>query len=178
MTNGTLAKVPYDAAHWEGVAESQETADLLDVDTTDPTQWGFHGHPRAASAPLQVAMARLLGYRWPAESATDMDLSLESRRWIEASASRRHLEDEDGIVCLPPVSGERPAHERLLDLLAAYWGDAWNDVVYERLLANAATPSLEDWLRHRFFEDHCKLFHNRPFIWHIWDGDRMASTPS
>ena len=170
VTNGTLAKVPYDGAHWERATDSRAAADLLEVDTTDPTQWGFHGHPRAASAPLQVAMARLLGYRWPAESATDMNLSLASRRRIEASASCRHLEDEDGIVCLAPVSGERPAHERLLDLLAAYWGDAWNDVVYEDLLANAATSSLEDWLRHRFFEDHCKLFHNRPFIWHIWDG--------
>jgi hypothetical protein len=29
---------------------------------------------------------------------------------------------------------------------------------------------LEDWLRERFFERHCDLFHQRPFIWHIWDG--------
>ena len=170
VTNGALAKVPYDAAHWECATAGQEAADLLDIDTTDPTQWGFHGHPRTASAPLQVAMARLLGYRWPAEGVIDLNLSSASRHWIEANANYRHLEDEDGIVCLPPVSGERPAHERLLDLLAAYWGDAWSDIVYEELLANAAAPSLEDWLRHRFFKDHCKLFHNRPFIWHIWDG--------
>ena len=26
------------------------------------------------------------------------------------------------------------------------------------------------WLRNQFFEQHCKLLHNRPFIWHIWDG--------
>ena len=170
VTNGALAKVPYDAAHWECATAGQEAADLLAIDTTDPTQWGFHGHPRTASVPLQVAMARLLGYRWPAEGVIDMNLSSASRHWIEANANYRHLEDEDGIVCLPPVSGERPAHERLLDLLAAYWGDAWSDIVYEELLSNAAAPSLEDWLRHRFFEDHCKLFHNRPFIWHIWDG--------
>ena len=170
VTNGALAKVPYDAAHWEHAADGRQATDLLAIDTTDPTQWGFHGHPRTASAPLQVAMARLLGYRWPAESATDMNLSSASRHWIEAVAGCRRLVDEDGIVCLPPVFGERPAHERLLDLLAACWGDAWNDVVYEELLANVAAPSLEDWLRHRFFEDHCKLFHNRPFIWHLWDG--------
>ena len=29
---------------------------------------------------------------------------------------------------------------------------------------------LDDWLRNGFFEEHCKLFHHRPFVWHIWDG--------
>ncbi len=33
-----------------------------------------------------------------------------------------------------------------------------------------AGTTLDDWLRNAFFEQHCKLFHNRPFIWHIWDG--------
>ena len=23
-----------------------------------------------------------------------------------------------------------------------------------------------------FFDEHCKLFHHRPFVWHIWDGRR------
>jgi hypothetical protein len=32
--------------------------------------------------------------------------------------------------------------------------------------------SLEEWLRDAFFEQHCELFHQRPFIWHIWDGLR------
>ncbi len=32
--------------------------------------------------------------------------------------------------------------------------------------------SLETWLRDRFFEEHCQLFRQRPFIWHIWDGRR------
>jgi hypothetical protein len=30
--------------------------------------------------------------------------------------------------------------------------------------------TLETWLREKFFTQHCKLFHHRPFIWHIWDG--------
>ena len=30
--------------------------------------------------------------------------------------------------------------------------------------------NLEDWLRDEFFEQHSKLFHDRPFIWHLWDG--------
>ena len=169
VTNGTLAKVPYDAEHWKRVANS-DAEGLLDIDTTDPTQWGFHGHPCAASAPLQVAMARLLGYRWPAESAAGLGLSPASLGWIEALAHCEPYADEDGIVCLPSVSGERAAHDRLFDLLTACWGDAWNDDMYERLLAEACTASLGDWLRSRFFEEHCKLFHQRPFIWHIWDG--------
>ena len=30
--------------------------------------------------------------------------------------------------------------------------------------------NIEDWLRDEFFDQHCKIFQNRPFIWHIWDG--------
>ena len=33
---------------------------------------------------------------------------------------------------------------------------------------------MEDWLRNTFFEQHCKLFQNRPFIWHIWDGHKSG----
>jgi hypothetical protein len=25
-------------------------------------------------------------------------------------------------------------------------------------------------LRERFFEEHCQIFHQRPFVWHVWDG--------
>ena len=32
--------------------------------------------------------------------------------------------------------------------------------------------TLDVWLRDGFFAQHCKLFKNRPFIWHIWDGRR------
>jgi hypothetical protein len=28
----------------------------------------------------------------------------------------------------------------------------------------------DDWLRNSFFDQHCKRFQQRPFIWHIWDG--------
>ena len=27
-------------------------------------------------------------------------------------------------------------------------------------------------MRDRFFQKHCKLFHHRPFVWHIRDGRR------
>src|SRR5699024_11206933 len=40
-----------------------------------------------------------------------------------------------------------------------------------------AIPELTDinvcihWLRTRFFAEHCDLFLQRPFLWHIWDGE-------
>jgi len=36
--------------------------------------------------------------------------------------------------------------------------------------AGATKTTLEEWLRDEFFEQHFDLFHNRPFIWHVWDG--------
>src|SRR5437016_5978091 len=40
------------------------------------------------------------------------------------------------------------------------------------LLATAGSPGkrLDEWLRDDFFGQHSAMFHNRPFIWHIWDG--------
>ncbi len=38
--------------------------------------------------------------------------------------------------------------------------------------AGFSGSSLENWLRDRFFEQHCEIFHQNPFIWHIWDGRR------
>lgn len=101
-----------------------------------------------------------------------MELSDEARAWIAASAELAALADDDGIVCLPPVRGERPAAERLLDLLIAAWGADWQPGSLDRLLAQAgcAGKGLDYWLRERFFEQHCKRFHHRPFVWHVWDG--------
>ena len=121
---------------------------------------------------LQVAVARLLGYRWPAERDEAMELAPEQRAWVRRCAVLHHFADQDGIVCLPAVRGELPAADRLLRLLAAAYGEAWSDATLSRLLAAAGSRSLDDWLRNRFFEQHCKRFQHRPFIWHVWDGRR------
>ena len=44
------------------------------------------------------------------------------------------------------------------------------------LLAEAGYggKTLEDWLRDGFFEQHCQLFHQRPFVWQIWDGHKRG----
>ena len=188
VTNATLVKVPFDLDYWTKVARGQYPNGLPRPCSDDPTQWIFHGHPcgsvvwdeaekRIAHGPLrtdttvlQVAVARLSGYRWPAEQDTGMELADEQREWVRRCETLHAFADEDGIVCIPPVRGEPSAAERIQQLLAAAFGDAWNDGGLTRLLTEAGSPSLDDWLRNRFFEQHCKLFHHRPFVWHVWDG--------
>jgi len=119
---------------------------------------------------LQVAVARLLGYRWPAELDPEMELAAEQREWVERCQALAGFVDDDGIVCLPPVRGEKAADQRLEALLQAAYGDAWTTPLKNRLLDAVGSKSLSLWLRDKFFEQHCKLFQHRPFIWHIWDG--------
>ncbi len=190
VTNATLAKVPFDLDRWTNVASEQYPNGLPRPYSDDPTQWIFHGHPcgsviwdetrkhivhgplRTDPTVLHVAVARLFAYRWPAEQDFDMELADEQREWVWRTTALLKLVDEDGIVCIPPVRGEPPAWDRLLGLLAAAYGDTWSDAVLTTILANVDSNSLEEWLRDRFFDQHCKVFHHRPFIWHIWDGRR------
>ena len=190
VDNGYIAKATIDLQHWQDESSYHFPDGLPFPYTDDPTQWIFHGHPcgsvvwdghskRATHGPLradptvlQVAVARLLGYRWPAEQDDAMELAGEQREWVRRCAALGAFADEDGIVCLPSVRGERPAAERLLRLLAAAYGDAWSDAALGRLLAAGGSATLDDWLRDRFFAQHCKLFHHRPFVWHVWDGRR------
>ena len=51
-------------------------------------------------------MARLLGYRWPAELDPEMELSDEARAWVKRCDELLSFADDDGIVCIPPVRGE------------------------------------------------------------------------
>ncbi|WP_043319016.1 N-6 DNA methylase [Microbulbifer sp. HZ11] len=190
VTNATLVKIPFDIDRWKKVAETKYPNGLPKPYTDDPTQWIFHGHPcgsvvweeqqkwtaegplRTDDTVLQVAVARLLGYRWPAELDTDMELADEQREWVKRCEALLPFADDDGIVCIPPVRGEASAADRLLNLLAAAYGDAWSNDVLAELLNNAdhAGKTLETWLRDKFFTQHCKLFQHRPFIWHLWDG--------
>ena len=188
VANATLVKVPFDLDHWTRVAEERYPYGLPQPYSDDPTQWIFHGHPcgsvvwdqtvkltangalRADATVLQIAIARLLGYRWPAEQDAEMELAGEQREWASRCAALLGHADTDGIVCIPSVRGEDRAADRLSRLLAASYGDAWNAETLSRLLAGTGVADLDGWLRNRFFEQHCKLFHHRPFIWQVWDG--------
>ncbi len=224
VTNATLGKVPFDELKWVTESGFRYPNGLPKPYSDDPTQWIFHGHPcgsvvwdenakwtahgplRTDDTVLQVAVARLLAYRWPAELDADkvncearegalgqMELADEQREWVNRCEALsptplpagEGLIDEDGIVCIPPVRGEATGNDRLLNLLAAAYnhfpspsgrgvgGEGfWSNDILAKLLKSAdhAGKTLETWLRDKFFAQHCKLFHHRPFIWHIWDG--------
>lgn len=167
-------KTPIELKHWQKVAAEKYPHGLPKPYSDDPTQWIFYGHPAKSDKPLQVAVARLLGYRWPAELDPEMELSDEARARMKKCDDLLSYSDKDGIVCIPPVRGEVSATDRLLSLLAAAYGNDWSNDKLSELLTEAdhAGKTLETWLREKFFVQHCKLFHNKPFIWHIWDGQR------
>lgn len=188
VTNATLVKVPFEFEHWSIVAKQKYPNGLPKPYTNDPTQWIYHGHPcgsviwdeekkwtaiadkRTDETVLQVAVARLLGYRWPAELDDKMELADEMLYWLGKSDELLKLVDDDGIVCLPALRGEKAAASRLEAMLQAAYEEDWSSSVLSDLLASVGSKSLETWLRDKFFEQHCKLFQHRPFIWQIWDG--------
>jgi hypothetical protein len=167
VTNATLVKVPFDLVHWQKAAAVKYPNGLPKPFSSDPTQWLFNGHPKGSDKPLHVAMARLLGARWPRQTGSSFpDCPALGLDGLEK------LADEDGIVCLPSVRGEEPAAEQLRKLLAEAFGKGWKAQTELELiratLSNAA--DLEEWLRSDLFAQHCDLFDQRPFLWHIWDG--------
>ena len=172
VTNATLTKVPFNLDYWIKVAEEKYPNGLPKPYSDDPTQWIFHGHPTNSDAPLQVAVARLLGYRWPAEFDSSIELSDKAKALVKQSEILLAYADGDGIVCIPSVRGEMKAEDRLENLLAAAYSNVWSSNKKSELLAEAdhAGKTTESWLREKFFIQHCKLFHDRPFIWHVWDG--------
>jgi hypothetical protein len=70
------------------------------------------------------------------------------------------------------VRGESPAAERVRQLLQAAYGKDWKAHTELELIRASGSDAadLEEWLRNDFFEQHCDIFQQRPFVWHIWDG--------
>jgi hypothetical protein len=174
VTNATLAKVPFDLAHWQKVAAEKYPEGLPQPFSSDPTQWLFNGYPAGSDHPLHVAVARLAGYLWPRQTGS----SFPDCPAVESDVLFG-LADDDGIVCLSPARGESAAADRLRSLLAAAFGEEWSSAKERELLletavafdAKKAAIDLGDWLRRSFFAEHCKIFQSRPFIWQIWDGN-------
>jgi hypothetical protein len=154
ITAGTFIKAFFDIDYWRSVAKQSDNLPAPDSD--DPTQWLFKGNLVTSSAPLQVAIAHLLGYHWPEQYSNRI------KEWT----------DNDGIVSIPAINGRTSAADRLRELLSIEYGDKWSVSKQEELLAcvGFSGKDLAEWVRDSFFEQHCRLFHNRPFIWHIWDG--------
>jgi hypothetical protein len=162
-TNAAFEKIPFDLDYWRIVAEREFPNGLPTPDSRDPTQWLFNGDPKAADSPLQVAVARIVGYRWPRQAGSSFpDCPALAADGLESFAA------EDGIVPLSSIAGKASAADRLRALLVAAYGDEWSAAKLAELLRD--NESLELWLRDRFFEEHCQLFLQRPFVWHVWDG--------
>lgn len=190
VTPATFLKVPFDFEKWSRVEATKYPNGLPQAYTNDSTQWVFHGHPCASviwdeeskttavgklrqdESVLQVAVARLLGYQWPAELDPEMELAPEMREVMKKNADFAGLIDEDGIVCIPAVRGEYTAAKRLEAILHKAYGSEWTSSVESNLLKSVKAKDLESWLRDKFFEQHAKMFQHRPFIWQIWDGQK------
>ena len=156
VTNATLLKVPFDLERWKSIVEELWSGGLPEPYSDDPTQWLFQGNPSDSTDPLHVAVARLLGYQWPQQNSDELsDLGIS-----------------DVILPLASVAGQDPASEKLRRVLSTGYRGRWSIGRQTELLRQVGfeTKSLSAWLRDGFFQQHCKLFHQRPFIWHIWDG--------
>jgi len=162
-------KAVFDLEYWRKTARHAHPNGLPRPHSNDATQWLFHGRPTGSDEPLQVAVARMLGYRWPLQTGSEF---LDSPA-IKADGLEKHA-DPDGIVCLSSIKGRPAADERLRALLADAYGVDWSATKLPALLSGVGFEgdSLDDWLRDGFFAQHCELFLQRPFIWHIWDGRR------
>ena len=158
VTNATLVKVPFDLELWQTNSKERWLGLLPEPYSDDPTQWLFQGDPTTSTESLQVAVARLVGYQWPRQDPDEIS----------------HLAISDGILPLAPVAGQEPTSERLGHLLSEAFGQDWSAELQAHLLREVGfgTKGLNAWLRDGFFEQHCKLFRQRPFIWHVWDGRR------
>ena len=172
VTNAVFEKIPFMIGGEYTPLTGFNEFEFTKIFTTKPNQWLFHGHPTKTDNPLQVALARVLGYRWPAENDNLMELSTEAKELISEIKEFDHLSDEDGIFCIPSVNAEEAGSDRLRSYLQTVFGEEWNNQTISQLLTKegASSSNLEDWLRKEFFIQHCKVFQNRPFIWHIWDG--------
>jgi len=154
ITPRVFGSVPFDKSRWRGVAA--KVGGLPTPLSNDPTQWLFSGDVSSSEHPLQVAVARLLSYRWPDQKAGALD----------------RFADADGIAALQSLPNEPDLAKRLRELLAVVYGDEWSSTLERTLVTDAGGKNgrLEDWLRDTFFAQHVKVFDNRPFLWHIWDG--------
>lgn len=167
VSNSSLVKVPFDLERWRSVAKEKFPHGLPAPESHDPTQWLFDGAVGPSQVPLQVAVARLVGYRWPRQRG----MSFPGCSAVDEDSIGRY-EDDDGIVPLPALLREHPASARIRNLLAAAFDESWNGSRERAILRSndGAFADLSDWLDGGFFAQHVEVFQNAPFVWHIWDG--------
>ena len=112
------------------------------------------------------------------EASAPAYLSAEERELRKRLRIHGHqLGDQRESKSTNPAVGKQDT-DRLVEEVA--YGH-WHRMLFARFLAENnrllkeagyAGKTLETWLRDGFFAQHCELFHQRPFIWQIWDGLR------
>jgi len=158
-----ITDVPFEASEWRERAGKLFPTGLPAAPSSDPTQATCDGGIASSLSPLQVAVARLVGHRWPRQTGA----SFPDCPALGSDSLEKHAAS-NGIVPLSAIDGESSAADRLRALLVDAYGSDWSAVKLQQLLGEWG--SLEDWLRDGFFEEHCRIFHQRPFVWHVWDG--------
>ena len=177
---GTFLATDFELSMPKSIIDKKDVPGLSAPYSSNCLQWLFHGHPADSTkgTAVHVVLARLCGYRWPAETDPNVHLSDEARAWI-AKAAELPPGDSDGLLGVSAVAGEKPLADRLCAYLAAVFGADWSDALERRLVAEAdgtldrktvRDGTLEAWVRDRAFRQHCALFGQRPFLWHISDG--------
>lgn len=164
-----LTDIPFDRERWLTAAAEKYPEGVNAARSPNITQSTFEGQVHGCLQPLQAAIGLLAGCSWRDGLSSTLALPESSKNKPAPLPA-----DGDGIVCLTALKGEPPAEQRLNALLANDFGAGWSAAKLASLLAEAgfAGKSLDDWLRDGFFAQHCELFQQRPFIWHIWDGRR------
>ena len=168
----TLIKIPFDMDAGRRSTRDEESDGLTDAPVRTIRRNGCSTATRRVQSSLSKSPSLDC-------SATAGRGRRDRSSWTVPRSGPDGLEshaDDDGIVCISAIKGEDAAADRLRALLAAACGDDWNAGQLNTLLAEVgfAGKSLDDWLRDGFFEQHCELFHHRPFIWHVWDGRRRV----
>jgi hypothetical protein len=101
-----VTKVRFDVQRWREAAAALLPEGIPKAFTNDVAEAAFHGHPQPTTDPIQVAVARLAGYRWPAETDTAMELA-------DAKPLRSQLEEHRQVR---PRRGREGARAALAQL--------------------------------------------------------------
>jgi hypothetical protein len=168
VTTGSLLLASVEMQCWRSAAEGISVSTLIGEAPTSPDLWLYSPDAKSEVFALQVAVSRMLGYQWPRQTGS----SFPDCPALGPDGLEKH-HDDDGVVPLAAINREEAAATRLRALLKDAYGSEWNPATTEKELLAAAghgAATLEEWLQGSFFEEHCKLFHHRPFVWHIWDG--------
>jgi hypothetical protein len=163
-----LTDVPFEISKWHRIASESYLDGLPQPNHTNPTQITFDGCIETSEAPLQSAVMRLVGYKWPRQIGRQQpgcplipDDGLDS------------ICDSEGLVCLTSLGGQDSAANRLRKILQSAFGTKYS---LAALLKDKKSSKLEDWLLDEFFAEHSAMFDGgkgpRPVVWHVWDGLR------